>query len=79
MKKNYFKQWIMIAIIASFVCVWPKISAAQDAYTFFNLGTNYLRVGEPNKAIGELNNAITILKNSSPRNSLDGLIRNLFQ
>ena len=67
MKKNSFKQWMMIAIIASFAGIWPKIGAAQDAYTFFNIGTNYLRVGKPDKAIGELNNAITFLKNSSPK------------
>jgi len=67
MKKNLLKRWMMISIIVSFAGIWPEIGAGQDAYTFFNLGTNYLRVGEPDKAIGELNNAITFLKNSSPK------------
>ena len=66
MKKNFLIRWMMITIIVSLAGIWPEIAAAQDAYTFFNLGTNYLRVGKPDKAIGELNNAITILKNSSP-------------
>lgn len=69
MKKNSLKRLMMITIIVSFamILICPEICVAEDAYTFFNIGTNYLREGKWDKAIAELNNAITFLKNSSPK------------
>ena len=60
MKKNYFKQWIMIAIIASFACIWPKIGAGQDAATYFHKGTEHLRLGELDAALNALTQAINL-------------------
>ena len=60
MKKNYFKQWIMIALIASFACIWPNIGAGQDAATYFHKGTEHLRLGELDAALTALTQAITL-------------------
>jgi len=70
MKKNYFKHWMMITIIVSLAGIWPEIGSAQDAYTFFNLGTNYLRVGKTDQAIGELIMQLISLKTPLPNQKI---------
>jgi tetratricopeptide (TPR) repeat protein len=61
MKKHFFKGCIMmIAIIASFACIWPEIGAAQDATTYFQKGTEHLRLGELDEALTALTQAINL-------------------
>jgi len=60
MKKNFFKRWMMISIIASFAGIWPEIGAAQDAATYFQKGTEHLRLGELDKALTALTQAINL-------------------
>jgi tetratricopeptide (TPR) repeat protein len=60
MKKNFVKQWMVIAIIASFAGIWPEIGAAQDATEFFSKGTEHLRLGELDEALTALTQAINL-------------------
>ena len=60
MKKNYFKHWMMITIIASLAGIWPEIGSAQDATEFFSKGTEHLRQGELDEAITALTRAIDL-------------------
>jgi len=60
MKKNFFKQWMIITILASFAGIWPKIGAAQEAKKLFSKGTEYLRQGELDEAIAALEEATNL-------------------
>jgi tetratricopeptide (TPR) repeat protein len=60
MKNNFFKQWMVIAIIASFAGIWPKIGAGQDPVTYFQKGTEHLRLGELDAALNALTQAINL-------------------
>ncbi|MBW1613849.1 MAG: tetratricopeptide repeat protein [Deltaproteobacteria bacterium] len=60
MKKNFLKRWVMITIIASFAGIWPEIGIAQDALTYFQIGTEHLRLGELDEALTALTQAINL-------------------
>jgi tetratricopeptide (TPR) repeat protein len=60
MKKKFFTQLMVIVIIISFACIWPKIGAGQDAQTYFQKGTEHLRLGELDDALTALTQAINL-------------------
>ena len=73
MKKKFFKQWMMIAIIVSLASIWPKIGTAQDAVTYFQKGTEHLRLGELDAALTALTQAINLKSDYSAAYNNRGL------